>query len=108
MDKTPKKAYEKLFKKEPENLKDWEMSRELMKEWNVPVLGEDLAKEIIFKIVNHVSFPNHEKTVEIVGEAEEKSVELFGLENVDPHMDVIAELERKYWEEKRSGEMKIR
>jgi len=113
MDKTLKKSYEKIFKKEPDvDLKDWELAQKIVGEWNVPALGEDLAKETIFKIVNHISFPNGEKTVEIVGKAEEMATELFEeLENVDPHMDVIAELERRYWEKKlqdQNKEMKIR
>ena len=68
----------------------------------MPKLSEDLAKECIFRIVNHTSFPDDELTRHIVGLAEDKAVELFPeLEGIDPHMDVIAHLEIKYYERKR-------
>lgn len=84
-----------------------------MNNWDVPKLGKDLSKEVIFQVVNHISYPDKEKTTEIVGRAENFATELFReLSDIDPHMDVIAELERVYYEKKNEppeqyGEMRI-
>jgi hypothetical protein len=46
-------------------------------------------------------FPSPEMTHEVVEKAEHIAEELFDeLRGVDPHMDVIAHLERKYHEKK--------
>ncbi len=90
-------AYKKIFGHEPENLKDWEIAEKVVNSFNVPLMGEELAKKVIFDVVNHTSFPNHEKTTEVVGRAERFATELFKeFEGIDqPHMDEIAHLERK-------------
>lgn len=98
MDPTLKQAYLLIFGKEPEaSLEDWELAKEVITHWDVPKLGESLAQECIFRIVNHISFPDRRITREIVGEAEEKATELFPeLEDRDPHMAVIERLEYEY------------
>ena len=100
-----REAYRKIFGTDPDpKIPEWELAREVMGHWDVPKLGEDLARECIFRIVNHVIFPTDELTREIAGSAEDKSLELFPeLEGVDPHMDVIAHLERKYHERHKRG-----
>jgi hypothetical protein len=92
------KAYTNIFGTKPDPaLKEWELAQAIMTHWNVPALGEDLARECIFRIVNHTEFPSPEITKEVVGLAEDKAPELFPeLEGIDPHMDVIAHLERQY------------
>ncbi|OHA93133.1 MAG: hypothetical protein A3E02_01635 [Candidatus Zambryskibacteria bacterium RIFCSPHIGHO2_12_FULL_38_34] len=98
-------AYKKIFNKEPGNLENWEIAKDLMNNWNVPILGEDLAKRVIFKVVNHVIFPSDEITKEVVLKAENKATELFNeLKTDEPHMDQIAILEREYYEKKRKEE----
>lgn len=112
MEKVLNKAYKVIFEKEPESQKaDWELAREILLNWNVPKMGEDLAKECIFEIIGHVQYPNQEKTTEIVGMAEDKAGELFPeIGEHDPHMDVIEWLEMKYRQTKKEGisEIKIR
>ena len=111
MDDVLLKAYKVLFDEEPETgASTWEVAKEILKEWDVPKLGEDLAKECIFRIVLHVQYPNKELTEEIVGDAEDKAGELFeeiaklGLSSYDRvHWDIIAELEHKFYSE-RNGE----
>ncbi len=75
-----------------------------MGNFNVPKLGQDLAKEVLFDIILHVPYPDVETTHRIVYKAESFAEELFPeLEGHDAHMDVIEGLERKYWEEKEMG-----
>jgi hypothetical protein len=105
------RAYTIIFGTEPApELQEWEVAKAVLDKWNVPALGEELAKECIFRIVNNTDFPSQEITAEIVGTAEDKATELFSeLEGLDPHMDVIAHLERKYHENKNeNSELKNR
>lgn len=114
MNKSIVKAFTLLFGSEPEpDKKEWQIASEILDNWNVPLLGEDLSKECLFRIINHTSFPNSKLTRLIVGIAEEKITELFpelGWQD-HVHMDVVAELERKYWEGKlreNQNEIKIK
>lgn len=87
-----------------DELKEWQLAREVLGGWNVPKLGEDLAKKCLFEIINHVRFPNNDLTREIVEIAEDKAEELFPeLEGRDPHMAVIENLERAYLKDNRSS-----
>ncbi|MEK7645707.1 MAG: hypothetical protein AAB374_01180 [Patescibacteria group bacterium] len=114
MNQTLIKAYKIIFGQEPlAELKDWEVATRILHKWSVPKIGEDLAKECIFAIVNHIKYPSEATTHLIVGEAEEKGVELFPEIGVrDPSMDVYEWLENKYWESKNkengSSEIKIK
>lgn len=94
------KAYKLLTGTEPAaEMPEWQVAKIISARWDTRVLGEELARECIFRIVNHTIFPDPEVTREIVGQAEERATELFPeLEGVDPHMDVIAHLERQYHE----------
>lgn len=98
MNRILKKAYRAIFGREPSaGQADWQMAEEIVNHWDVPKLGEDLAKECLFEIILHVTYPDFETTRAIVGHAEELSTELFPeLANHDPHMDTIEVLERKY------------
>jgi hypothetical protein len=90
-------AYRKLFDRDPKDLQEWEIAKSVMNGWNVPVLGEELAKQVIFRVVNHVQFPSQEITTEVVLKAENMATELFEGEVTDePHMAELAVLERKY------------
>jgi hypothetical protein len=88
-------AYMTIFSSKPENMAEWQMAQKLMENFDVQKLGEELAKEVIFEIVNHTSFPNNEITKEIVQRAESFAVELFSeLKTNEPHMAEIERLER--------------
>ena len=113
MNQTLARAYKIIFGHEPTiDLKDWQIAAQILRRWNVPKIGEDLAKECIFIIVNHIEYPSEEMTRVIVGEAEHKGVELFPEIGVrDPSMDVYEWLENRYWESKKKengGEVKIK
>lgn len=95
-------TYKKLFDKEPKTeTKEWRLARKIISNWDVPKIGEELALETLFEIINHTDYPNAEITHEIVGKAEDLISEFLPeLTEHDAHMDVIEYLERKYWEEK--------
>ena len=95
-----KQAYKIIFNQEPPaEMKDWEIAREVMNNWNVPKMGEELAQDCIFEIVDVINFPTEELRIEVVGLAENMSTELFPeLAGKDePHMDDIAVLKEKYY-----------
>lgn len=99
-----KEAYKKIFKTEPDNLEEWEIARDIINNWNVPVLGEELAKQVIFRIVNHIQYPSKEITGEVVLKAENFATELFGDEVSDePHMAELERLETRYIETPNKG-----
>jgi len=102
MHQSLKKAFEIIFHKTPDSsMQEWEVARDVMTHFDGRILSEDLAKECIFQIVNHTMFPNQEITHDVVERAEHIAEELFEeLSGVDPHMNVIAHLERKYYENK--------
>jgi hypothetical protein len=94
----------------PEEL-EWEVVKNVLGNWDVPKLGEELASEFLFEVILHLVYPENgpanEKTKEIVGPAEEKIIELFpqvGYQDGHIHWDDVADLERGYWEEKRKRE----
>ncbi|MDP2934836.1 MAG: hypothetical protein Q8N59_03675, partial [bacterium] len=95
-------AYRKLFSKEPkQGVELWRLAKKVLSNWDVPKIGEELAIETLFEIINRTEFPDVETTHEIVGRAENKITEFLPeLSEHDPHMDVIAYLENKYWEKK--------
>lgn len=100
MNRILKKTYQLTFGRElHKGQPDWQVAEDIINHWDVPKLGEDLAKECLFEIILHVTYPDFETTRRIVGHAEELSTELFPeLANHDPHMDTIEVLERKYHE----------
>jgi hypothetical protein len=106
MAKALQEAYKIIFGKDPaEGLQEREIGREVIEHFDGRKRSEDLAKECVFRVVNHTIFPNSEVTREVVGRAEDIATELFPeLEGVDPHMDVIAHLERVYHEKKEQKE----
>ncbi len=89
-----KEAYVKIKHVEPDtSLADWELAEAIVNDFNVPVLGEDFSKQVIFTIVNGaIEYPDQETTTRIVGRAEGFASELFEGLSDEPHM---AELERE-------------
>src|SRR5262249_3096575 len=96
MDETLKRAYKLVSDSNPSpEMLDWEIAAFVLERFNVPRLGEDLAKECIFRIVNHISYPDQETTNRIVARAEGFAGELWDDLGDEPHM---ADLERKEYQ----------
>ncbi|MGD0977474.1 MAG: hypothetical protein ABR875_04270 [Minisyncoccia bacterium] len=92
------KGYKAIFGKEPEKMESWELAREIINNFDVSKMGEELAREVIFEVANRVNFPTTEMTREIVGHAENLATELFDELNKsgkEPHMAEIEHLEFK-------------
>lgn len=87
------RAYGITFGKDPTGLEDWQIAEALMDHFNVPLLEEELAKKCIFKIVNHIGYPDRETTTRIVLRAEGFATELWPELPDEPHMAEIAFLE---------------
>ena len=106
-DKVLIEAYRTLCGHSPDQeMEDWQLVPEILNRWNVPKLGENFAREIIFEIVLHTQFPDENANMEItkayVHDAEQKGVELFPeIGDRDPSMDLYAVIEQEYWENKR-------
>ena len=67
MDSVLTRAYKITFDSDPpEGAVDWQLADALMSNFNVPKLGEDLAKQVVFRAVNHVFYPD--KTTSTVRE----------------------------------------
>lgn len=94
MDSAANRAFKKIFSKEPEDLEQWELAQQVLKNFNIPLLGDELAKDVILEAVNSTKYPNRETLHEVVGLAEGFASEIFAEydkhENAEPHM---AELE---------------
>lgn len=92
-----KKAYKIIFNQTGDDLESWQRAEAVIKNFDVKKIGEELARGVIFEIVNHIQFPNAEKTREIVGKAENLATEFiaeFSPQN-EPNMDEMDYLERK-------------
>jgi hypothetical protein len=94
-------AYRKTFGWEPGDMADWQIAERLMDNFNVPLLGEGLAKQCIFRIVNHIHYPDRETTTRIVLRAEGFASELWDELPDEPHMAEIAHLENREYVENR-------
>jgi hypothetical protein len=94
MDSAANRAFKKIFSKEPEGLEQWELAQQVLKNFNITLIGEELAKDVILETVNSTQYPDRETLHEVVGLAEGFASEIFDEynkhENAEPHM---AELE---------------
>ena len=100
-------AYKKLHGgEEPMETEEYHVASKILDEWNVPKLGEDLAKETLFSILKYTPFPSPALSDSIQGRAEEKIMELYhhSFEHGDDVKEVIKELEEAYWKEKAEKE----
>jgi hypothetical protein len=89
-------AYKIIHMQEPSSeLADWQVAEAVLNDFRVRELGDDLAKSVIYEIVNYVHFPNQETTTRIVGHAENLATELWDELPDEPHMADIAHLEYK-------------
>lgn len=74
---------------------DWHIAELVVENFDVRRLGEDLARQVIFQIVNHVFYPDQEITTRIVGRAEALASELFSSISDEPHMAELEWLEHQ-------------
>lgn len=95
MDATLQLAYGKLWPSTDLPIADWLMAEAILERFSVRVLGECLAKECIFRIVNHLEYPSQDVCTRIVLRAEGFASELWDDLPDEPHM---AELERKEYQ----------
>lgn len=94
MDQALNRAYKIVFGAKPEpGMKNWQVAEKLLDRFDVPKLGEDLAKSCIHRIVNHIEYPDVETTRRIVGRAEGLASELWDELPDEPHMAEIERLE---------------
>ena len=102
MNATLLKAYTIIYDTEPDvHMEEWQIAKFVLEIWDVPKLGEDLAKETLFALINHIYYPA-QVSREIVGEAELKLPELFPeIGEHDPDMHIAEWLENKYLEQKK-------
>lgn len=97
MESILKEAYSKVFGKDPaSSMKDWELAKTIMSNWNVPKMGEGLAKKVIFRVVNHTEYPDDNIRRKVTGIALDFSTELWVDLPDEPH---IAQLEYKEYQE---------
>jgi hypothetical protein len=97
MDKSLKEAYQIIFGAYPDpDLAEGQVAKSIINHFDVPKLGEPLAKACLLRIVNHVGYPDRATTREIVGRAQGLATELWDDLSDEPHM---ADLERKEYED---------
>jgi hypothetical protein len=104
MDSILSEAYDLIFsRRPPEHMPDWQLAERILDTFNVPLLGEELARRCIFRIVNHIEYPDRQTTVRLVGRAESYAGELWPDLSDEPHM---ADIEVKEYEHENSGRPK--
>lgn len=92
-------AYHLILGSEPNpGLAQWQIAEAVLNQFDVPRLGDKLAKRCIFEIVNHINYPNQEITTRLVSRAEGLATELWDDLPDEPHM---AEIE---WKEYQSSD----
>lgn len=97
MESILKEAYSKVFGKDPaSSMKKWELAKTIMSNWNVPKMGESLAKKVIFSVVNHTEYPDDNIRRSVIGIALAFSTELWDDLPDEPHVD---QLEYKEYQE---------
>lgn len=105
MNITLNRAYQVIFDEKPSSdLLDWQVAEKIIDNFNVPKLGEDLAKEVVYTVVLDTRFPNQEKTTEVVGRAEGFASELWDDLPDEVHM---ADLERKRFLERQEEDREL-
>ena len=99
-------AYIKLFNREPKpEEKQWQLAKEIITKWDVRKIGEELALETLFEIINHTDFSTTEIARKTIGRAENLITEFLPeFSKHDPHMNVVEFLERQYYEKKKLKE----
>ena len=81
------RAYQILLNKLPgQEMADWQIAEAILNEFNVPKLGEELAKKCLISIISDISYPTQAITTHIVGRAENLATELWEDLSDEPHM----------------------
>ena len=97
-DPTLREAYEIIFAAAPDaSAETWQIAEAILDNFDVPKLGEDLARRCIFRIVNHVHYPDRLTTTRLVGRAESFATELWDDLPDEPHMADLEVKEYSYF-----------
>lgn len=101
-------AYKKLHDgQEPlADTEEWVLASEVLDNWDVSKLGEELAKETLFKIRKNTPFPTVPISNSVEIRVREKLMELYphSFEEGDDIESVIKQLEEAFWKEKAERE----
>lgn len=99
-------AYKKLHEDhEPvEEMDEASLALEVLNSWDASRLGKDLAKETLFRIINHTPFPTGPLNETAKSRAEDNLRELFPELEHGHSKEMIKDLEEAYWKEKAEKE----
>lgn len=84
-------AHKKLFSHRLRQMPHWKMAKDVLDNFDVRVLGEDLALKVLCEVILYTFFPDLEERTKCIGKAEEKLPEILGV-NCD-HEFHMAEVE---------------
>ena len=94
MDATLREAYKIAFDREPDtDTEDWQLAEAILSRFTVPKLGENLAKRCVLKIINHVAFPDPERTQQVITRAVGFATELWDDLPSEPSTEDLARKE---------------
>jgi hypothetical protein len=94
MDRLLAHAYKLIHGYPPSpTMEDWQVADSILSRFDVPELGEALARGCIYKIVNHVLYPDKGTCTSIVLRAEGFASELFDGLGDEPHMADLSRAE---------------
>lgn len=93
MDNDLTQAYIKIFGENPTVNSDWQLAEKIVENWNVPKLGEDLAKLAVLKAINGVNYPDDETAKQIMAKFLSLATELWPELPEEPHVAQIEYLE---------------
>lgn len=89
------KAYRILFGQYPyPTMEEWEIAADILNNWNVPALGEELAEWCTSRIIVWTEFPSEILTRKYVGIAEDKHYE-FSERDCDVHCADVERISRE-------------
>ena len=81
MDIFVQSAYIAIFGTSPDpDAPEWKVAKDVSEHWNVPRMGEELAKRCILRIANHITFPVIEMTPQFSDGIGGRFRELFPVE----------------------------
>ena len=93
MDTTLKEAYVAIFGRDPPaSTEDWQLADTIIENWDVPKIGENSAKQVIFRVVNHTHYPDNSTSQRVLGRALAFATELWNDLPDEPH---VAQIEYK-------------
>lgn len=94
MGDTLKLAYITLVGSPPDaSLEKWRIAEAIVRHWDFQKLDEELAKKLVFAIVNHTTYPNSEAGKAVVRGALNIAREIWVELPDEPHVNQIEHLE---------------